>query len=69
MEPPLKRKRSCDNWKVGISDIAKNTFNPIRNIVDSMKLTPNPKKEMIALSIGGYQQELIQDVLNKNTNF
>lgn len=52
MEPPLKRKRSCDNWKVGISDIAKNTFNPIRNIVDSMKLTPNPKKEMIALSIG-----------------
>lgn len=52
MEPPLKKKRACAEWKVGASDVAKNTFNPIRNIVDSMKLTPNPKKEMIALSIG-----------------
>ncbi|ELU03237.1 hypothetical protein CAPTEDRAFT_162073 [Capitella teleta] len=32
--------------------MAKNTSNPIRKIVDGMKLTPNPNKEMIALSIG-----------------
>ena len=34
------------------SDLAKNTFNPIRTVVESMKLTPNPEKPMIALSIG-----------------
>ena len=32
--------------------MAKNTHNPIRKIVDGMNLTPNPDKEMIALSIG-----------------
>ncbi|XP_053402805.1 tyrosine aminotransferase-like [Mercenaria mercenaria] len=52
MEPPTKRKRLCTSWKVQASDIARNTFNPIRSIVDGMKLTPNPKKDMIALSIG-----------------
>lgn len=39
-------------WNVESSNIAKNTFNPIRSIVDGMKLTPNPEKDMIALSIG-----------------
>jgi tyrosine aminotransferase len=34
------------------SYMAKNTDNPIRKIVDGMKLTPNPDKELIALSIG-----------------
>jgi len=34
------------------SFMAKNTDNPIRKIVDHMKLTPNPDKDMIALSIG-----------------
>ncbi|XP_060552086.1 tyrosine aminotransferase-like isoform X2 [Ruditapes philippinarum] len=52
MEPPAKRKRVSSSWKVQSSDIARNTFNPIRSIVDGMKLTPNPKKDMIALSIG-----------------
>ncbi|KAH3772763.1 tyrosine aminotransferase-like isoform X2 [Dreissena polymorpha] len=47
-----KRKRTCTGWKVEASDIARNTFNPIRSIVDGMKLSPNPAKEMIALSIG-----------------
>lgn len=28
------------------------TFNPIRAIVDNMKVKPNPNKTMIALSIG-----------------
>ena len=35
-----------------MSIMASNTFNPIRRIVDGMKLTPHPDKEMIALSIG-----------------
>ncbi|CAG2232828.1 TAT [Mytilus edulis] len=37
---------------VPMSEMARNTFNPIRSIVDGMKITPNPKKPMIALSIG-----------------
>jgi len=32
--------------------MAVNTFNPIRNIVETMNLTPHPDKEMIKLSIG-----------------
>ncbi|OWA51428.1 Tyrosine aminotransferase [Hypsibius exemplaris] len=39
-------------WKARSSYMAKNTLNPIRKIVDGMKLTPNPEKAMIALSIG-----------------
>ena len=43
------------NWEVIPSSLsAKQTHNPIRKIVDGMKLTPNPEKEMIALSIGWY---------------
>ncbi|CAD5123931.1 DgyrCDS12239 [Dimorphilus gyrociliatus] len=50
----LKKKcsRSTDSWNLEVSTIAKNTFNPIRALVDQMKLTPNPEKSMIALSIG-----------------
>lgn len=44
-----KEKRQ---WSVSASQFAKSTFNPIRSIVDSMKLEPNPNKHMIALSIG-----------------
>ncbi|XP_058501106.1 tyrosine aminotransferase [Solea solea] len=39
-------------WEVKPSEMANNTLNPIRSIVDEMKLTPNPDKPMIALSIG-----------------
>lgn len=40
-------------WKViSASYMARHTDNPIRKIVDGMKLTPNPDKAMIALSIG-----------------
>ncbi|KAL4234597.1 hypothetical protein ACF0H5_006238 [Mactra antiquata] len=52
MEPPVKRRRPATTWDVPASNIARNTFNPIRSIVDGMKLTPNPDKPMIALSIG-----------------
>ena len=37
------------------SRMARKTDNPIRKIVDGLKLTPNPKKEMISLSIGIYE--------------
>lgn len=41
------------NWpKILASQMAENTFNPIRDIVESMNLKPNPEKEMISLSIG-----------------
>ena len=52
MEPVMKKKCLRDKWEVPASTMAKNTLNPIRKIVDEMKLTPNPNKEMIALSIG-----------------
>ena len=34
------------------SSTAKNTFNPIRNIVDKCKVNPNPDKKVISLSLG-----------------
>jgi len=43
-----KRRR----WHIPASVTATSTFNPIRSIVDRMKITPNPEKQMIALSIG-----------------
>ena len=49
-----KQRRQHTSWIVEASDIARNTFNPIRSIVDGMKLTPNPDLPMIALSIGKY---------------
>lgn len=42
-----------DHWKpIPASRSARNTINPIRRIVDRMKITPNPAKDMISLSIG-----------------
>ncbi|XP_055015731.1 tyrosine aminotransferase, partial [Boleophthalmus pectinirostris] len=49
---PAKVKSRRQRWEVKPSDMAQNTLNPIRAIVDGMKLTPNPDKPMIALSIG-----------------
>lgn len=54
--PPVKRKRQRTTWNVSASQIAQKTFNPIRSIVDGMKLSPNPEKPMIALSIGKHVQ-------------
>lgn len=40
-------------WEpVRASEMAKSTDNPIRKIVDGMKLTPNPQKKLISVSIG-----------------
>ena len=41
-----------NDWKVNASVVAKNTFNPIRNILETMVITPCPSKKMISLSIG-----------------
>lgn len=49
---PAKDKSRRLGWDVRPSQMANNTLNPIRAIVDGMKLTPNPDKPMIALSIG-----------------
>uniref|UniRef100_A0AAX7U2N5 Tyrosine aminotransferase n=1 Tax=Astatotilapia calliptera TaxID=8154 RepID=A0AAX7U2N5_ASTCA len=49
---PIKSKSRRQRWEVKPSEMANNTLNPIRAIVDGMKLTPNPEKPMIALSIG-----------------
>lgn len=43
---------SKKEWCVPASKFANDTCNPIRKIVDEMKLTPHPEKDMIALSIG-----------------
>ena len=39
-------------WKVHVSNFALRTFNPIRHIVENMKIEPNSDKPMIALSLG-----------------
>lgn len=49
---PGKVKGRKARWSVKPSDMSNNTFNPIRAIVDSMKVKPNPDKTMISLSIG-----------------
>lgn len=44
--------KTVKEWSVDASCFAKKTYNPIRATVDGMKLTPNPDKDMIALSLG-----------------
>ena len=46
------KDRKRGGWDIKASTMAKKTLNPIRRIVDGMKLTPNPEKEMISVSIG-----------------
>lgn len=41
-------------WNIKTSKLAKRTINRIRGIVETLKLTPNPNKPMIPLSIGEY---------------
>lgn len=52
MEKPITNGTK-DVWvPIPASRSARNTINPIRRIVDRMKISPNPSKEMISLSIG-----------------
>ncbi|KAJ9071444.1 hypothetical protein DSO57_1036794 [Entomophthora muscae] len=39
-------------WRVNISEVAKRTCNPIRQVVDCMKVEPCASKHVISLSIG-----------------
>ena len=39
-------------WNVKCSEFAMKTHNPIRAIVDNLKIQPNKDKALIALSIG-----------------
>lgn len=43
---------SNNAYKVNISEAAKRTCNPIREVVDGMKVEPCPEKPVISLSIG-----------------
>uniref|UniRef100_A0A8D0BKE6 Tyrosine aminotransferase n=1 Tax=Salvator merianae TaxID=96440 RepID=A0A8D0BKE6_SALMN len=47
-----KGKSRKPHWAVRASEMSKRTFNPIRTIVDSMKVEPNPQKPLISLSLG-----------------
>lgn len=49
-----KMKGRKARWNVRPSDMSNNTFNPIRAIVDNMKVKPNPNKTVISLSIGEF---------------
>ncbi|XP_016019997.1 tyrosine aminotransferase [Rousettus aegyptiacus] len=49
---PEKVKGRQPGWSVRPSDMANRTYNPIRAIVDNMKLEPNPDKPTISLSLG-----------------
>lgn len=49
---PGKMKGRKARWSVRPSDMSNKTCNPIRAIVDSMKVKPNPNKTTISLSIG-----------------
>jgi tyrosine aminotransferase len=40
------------NWSIDSSEFAKHTSNPVRKLVEQMKIEPNPQLPMIALSIG-----------------
>lgn len=46
-------------WNVKQSSFALNTINPIRRIIDNLKIEPNPEKHMIPLSIGEYSSRYI----------
>uniref|UniRef100_A0A8C4QL11 Tyrosine aminotransferase n=1 Tax=Eptatretus burgeri TaxID=7764 RepID=A0A8C4QL11_EPTBU len=46
------RSQQRQQWNVRASIQAKQTFNPIRSIVDGIKICPNSSKEFISLSIG-----------------
>ncbi|XP_063169338.1 tyrosine aminotransferase isoform X1 [Candoia aspera] len=50
--PLPKGKGRKPHWAVRASEMSRRTFNPIRAIVDAMKVEPNPRKALISLSIG-----------------
>lgn len=54
-DPPALQRQEHGRrrrWNVRASQMATSTVNPIRAVVENMKLEPNASKEMISLSIG-----------------
>lgn len=49
--PVLKDPKSPE-WSISASKFALNTSNPVRAIVDTMKISPNPEKSLITLALG-----------------
>lgn len=47
-----KRPKRIRNWNVTPSQFSLNTLNPIRAIVEHLKIEPNPEKTFIPLSVG-----------------
>jgi len=47
-----KNRTQRESWSISSSAMAKRTVNPIRRIVDAMKIEPNPDYKVISLSIG-----------------
>lgn len=43
---------NSNEWNVNSSIFSKSTCNPVRKLVEQMKIEPNPNFQMIALSIG-----------------
>lgn len=41
-----------DGWRVAASDRSLRTINPIRNLVQNIRVSPNPSKKAIKLSVG-----------------
>jgi tyrosine aminotransferase len=50
MNKPTASGRS--EWRISMSNAAQRTTNPIRAIVDSMKIAPNAEKKVISLALG-----------------
>ncbi|KAJ3365125.1 hypothetical protein GGF32_000305 [Allomyces javanicus] len=48
--PPPRSGRT--SWSLRMSEAAQRTTNPIRAIVDNMKVAPNPEKPVISLALG-----------------
>ncbi|KAH9638725.1 hypothetical protein HF086_013997 [Spodoptera exigua] len=46
------RLRDRKEWDVRASFLARNTFNPIRDIIETLRIKPNPDIPYIALSVG-----------------
>lgn len=50
--PKTSTRRKREEWNINISAFARLTINPIRCIVEGLKLEPNPDKSFIPLSLG-----------------
>ena len=47
-----------DDFVIAASDEAKKLRNPIRSIVDDRKMSTNPEKEMLNLTVGKFSPEV-----------